>query len=116
MLDLTKPVQTRDGQPVRIICTDRQNSEDFVVVGLVQTMFGEEATQTWRLDGSFSLRKSSEHSFDLINVPVKREGWINIYGDANQFFGNIYPSEAAAKEDRLSSAIATIKIEWEEPE
>ena len=66
MLDLTKPVQTRDGRKVRVLCTDMKSEHD-TVVGLVETG-GIESTSTWQSDGRF-FSNLGEDRLDLINVP-----------------------------------------------
>ncbi len=48
MLDFTKPVTTRDGRAVRILCTDGQGRRP--VVGFVE---GDEYPSTWSKDGTF---------------------------------------------------------------
>jgi hypothetical protein len=69
-LDLTKPVQTRDGRKVRILCTDRLTmyTKHLCVHGLVTEHGGaHEFPETWSKEGRvLSLR---EHDLDLINVP-----------------------------------------------
>jgi len=81
--DITKPVQTRNGLKVRILCTDRAG--DFPVVGLVKD--GQtESTQSWRLNGRFTTSNVVDHSWDLVNVPVRiqRTVWLNIYDSASE--------------------------------
>jgi hypothetical protein len=61
-LDLTKPVQTRDGQPVRILCTDRPGSR------CVVWMFEKCGTVNYAgLDG----KAYGNDALDLVNVPPK---------------------------------------------
>ena len=68
-LDLTKPVQTRDGHPVRILATDLRS--EYPVTGIISHP-GYDEVETWTLDGAFV--SSDEHPDDLVNVPetVKR--------------------------------------------
>ena len=68
-LDLTKPVQTRDGRPVRILATDLRS--EYPVTGIISHP-GYDEVETWTLDGAFV--SSDEHPDDLVNVPdeVKR--------------------------------------------
>lgn len=75
MLDLTKPAQTRDGRPVRLLCTDAGSR--YPVVGLVQDPDGNEALENWALDGRV-LNEPGVNASDLVNVPVQHSGWINI--------------------------------------
>jgi hypothetical protein len=71
--DPSRPCTTRDGRPVRILCTDARGSRQ--IIGLINNG-DEDTTCVWtsagRLDGNF------EHPCDLINVPTKRKGWIGI--------------------------------------
>jgi hypothetical protein len=64
MLDLSKPVQTRDGRPVRIICTDA--TPDYPIVGVVGSEFLH--IRCWWGSGQ-SVRSSIDQDTDLINVP-----------------------------------------------
>lgn len=69
MIDFTKPVQTRDGRPVRILCTDRKDSlSSETIVGLVEDHEGE-AIYTWNANGSYFGTDDEECSDDLINGP-----------------------------------------------
>jgi hypothetical protein len=74
--DLTKPVQTRDGRPVRILCTDAPGP--FPVVGLIN---GEDLTGfRWTPSGrsNYGPHESPE---DLANVPERFSftRWVNVY-------------------------------------
>lgn len=48
----TRPIVTRDGRAVRIICTDRKNSHQHSIVALVQTD-GTEQIYDYMTDGSY---------------------------------------------------------------
>lgn len=68
-LDLTKPVQTRDGLPARILATDLRS--EYPVVGIISHPDYDEV-ETWTLDGTFvSSDDDDEHPDDLVNVPVE---------------------------------------------
>lgn len=69
-LDLSKPVQTRDGRAVRILCTDRKGSS-LPVTGLITLCDGRETIETWTLKGClFDHREEgSVYDGDLVNVP-----------------------------------------------
>jgi len=68
-LDLTKPVQTRDGRPVRILANDMK--ADQPVVGVVTNNDGREFVAQWDVSGKFYQRSTHEGPTDLINVPPK---------------------------------------------
>lgn len=76
-LDLSKPVQTRDGKPVRILCTDRKYSSP--IVGLVPLNNNIEEVRSWNAFGRYFPNSSRPHSLDLVNAPEKISGWVNVY-------------------------------------
>ena len=103
-----KPVQTRDGRKARIICFDMKGGE-FPIVALVQTG-GEEGVFHYTLEGNY-YRTSTTQS-DLVMVPVKKTGWINIYPfNCGEF---IYNTKERAVQNANCNVVDTIKIEWEE--
>lgn len=109
-LDLGKPVQTRMGQPARIICTDRKvyagARNKFPVVALVQERDGVEAALFYSLEGLSPINPSSNN---LINVPERIKGWINVYDVA------LYESKEIAEKASAGSEfyIKTIYVDIE---
>lgn len=108
LADPTKRVITRDGRPVRIICTDAKGI--CPVVGLVAYENYElafNAMKDGRIDGIS----------DFFFAPEKHEGWVNIYRyliNNDPYCNNvIYASEEEARHNS-GTACATVKIEWEE--
>ena len=106
---------TRDGMPVRIICTDKK-SLNFPVVALVTSKIEDgEITYTYTTEGRNLLEKESRK--DLFFAPEKHEGWITVYHDLKHneiYCGRIYASEEEATCADYAYAVATVKIEWEE--
>ena len=109
-----KPVQTRDGRPVRILAFDKKG--DNPIIGLV-THIDLEIAYYWFEDGRYSADFDSK--YDLVMKSEKKEGWVNIfYGSlgVRRTVGAIHDN----KDDALRSKegndyyIATIKVEWEE--
>ena len=74
MIDLTIPVQTRDGRKVRVLCTDGPKLHP--IVGLIEQGGGSEDVYKWSAAGRYGC---AEHSADLINVPETRVVWVNMY-------------------------------------
>ncbi len=106
-----KPVCTRDGKPVRIVCFDYKEI-NYSLVGLIS--YGdEESVSTFTEDGRWRFDQSLPHANDLFMAPVKHEGWINIYPNGN-CSSTIYSTEEEAKSYASDAAIATTKIEWED--
>lgn len=110
MIDLTKPVQTRDGRKVRVLCTDRKGSSNSIV-GLIVLEGGKEYVQTWEANGNFVT--SGDAPADLINVPDKRVVWVNMYP------GPIMSAEASSRKQADNNATnndrreACIRVEYE---
>lgn len=110
----SKKVVTREGKPVRIICTDVK-SEKYQVVALVTKKGGQEILATFDTSGKYCSGGNSH--LDLFFSPEKHEGWINLYKSGNGWSlgANIWQTEAGAKKwVGATDYTVTIKIEWEE--
>lgn len=108
-----KKVITRDGNSVRILCTDAKGN--FPIVALVETYNGSENVIRLRENGHFY--NDTEDSRDLFFALVKKSGWINLYrSNSITVLGTqVYSTEEGAKSVINESCyISTIKIEWEE--
>ena len=113
---LTNPsrkIVTKEGKPVRIICTDVKGAS-YSVLALVDK--GDyEAPTLYTKKGEYSL--GTEGSYDLFFVPEKHEGWVNVYkSESNRSLGaGIWLTEEEAKKwEGAADYVTTIKIEWEE--
>ena len=112
----SRKVVTRDGRPVRILCTNARRT--YPVVALIEDKDNEEdLLYAYLPDGTMcSMLKQN----DLFFKPIKREGWTNLYrrNDGKITIGYFhYTKEDALTEvsgDSLHKRIATIKLEWEE--
>ena len=109
---------TRDGCPVRILCTDKKSYNE-QIVGLIMGKSGMEFISTWTQQGKQFV--NGDTSNDLFFAPEKHEGYVNVYRsldkDCAYYLGNIYNSKAEAEDTRENKKfkyIDTIKIEWEE--
>ena len=121
-----KPVCTRGGHKARIICFDYAGETgDYPIVALVSYNKGNncyERVLKYTSDGLFNKYGDYKHDDDLMMLPERKEGWVNIYRDCEGMNitrdDNIYSSKEAA----IASAqiidgnnyIATSKVEWEE--
>ncbi len=115
-----KPVCTRKGYPVRIICFDRVNDES-PIVALITTDDGTETIVCYNKNGMAYGTLDKKHSLNLMMKPEKKQGWINVYrikkvGSELASFTYIYPTkeealECAAENNRY---IGTFPFEWEE--
>ena len=107
----SRKVVTRDNRNVRIIWTDAKGNRP--VIGLVDYKDYE---------GSYGYTKNGrirdddyDGNLDIFFAPEKHYGWVNVYrtqGKLGCVF--IYDSEKEARRNGGETAIATVKIEWEE--
>ena len=106
-----KPVCTRDGRKVRIICFDAECNKP--IVALIYDCNKETVFQYLK-SGRFFVDQIDK--YDLMMLPRKKEGWLNIYKDFEDTVCCVYPTEKEALEDGETEKdyITTIKIEWEE--
>ena len=109
-----RQVVTRNGQKVRIVCTNRAGSCTKPIVALIILPNGDEVIKTFWDNGIETA--GSEDKNDLFFAPIKHEGWINLYRMLHLVSGGgVYNSEQEAKKHtRAEDYITTIKIEWEE--
>lgn len=117
-----KPVCTRDGRKARIICFDAKGDKS--IIALVE-MGVAETPNNYPIDGKAISTK--ETPCDLMMLPEKKEGWINIYNADTTFYyadGRVFETkdeavqeakEEVEKEQREKNEyIDTIRVEWEE--
>ena len=99
-LDLTKPVRTRDGRPVRILCTDYNNG-DFPVVGIVKGK-ARELICTWQLNGQNSDIRQVD--LDLVNIQETKVAYRNTRFSkaSNTWYSSFYETEEKAKFMRIA--------------
>lgn len=113
--DPTKPVQTRDGRAARIVCTDYKaiNGESLCV--LITAENGRESFYSHFADGSFEKGSLSQH--DLVNLPEKREVWVNVYPENSIINDAFHPTKELADAGQATcvSRIACIKLEYTVP-
>ena len=111
----TRPIVTRDGHDVRIICTNRIDKTHPVLALLFEDK-NREVVYQYTPKGEYFSYASSPH--DLFFVPEKKSGWINLYkinsiiSPGPQAYNTKEEAESAA--GNRSDYISTIKIKWEE--
>ena len=118
----SRKVVTRDGKPVRIICTDAiQVFSDkigtFPIVALVTGDNNREFTYSYREDGLYC--EGKEYSCDLFFDTVKFKGWVNVYmasdGTRKRTGTTIYDTKEKAMQHYTDCGdyVETVSIEWE---
>lgn len=114
-----KPVCTRDGRKARIMSFDRKSllgGKKYLIVALVEDDTKEEIMYSYNEKGKVLVESDIIHEEDLMMLPEKKEGWINIYKDNDMVVYCIYKTkEEAIKNKSIGDGyITTIKIDWEE--
>ena len=111
-----KPVCTRDGRKARIICFDAKCNKP--IVALIYDCNKETVFQ-YLESGRFFVDQIDK--YDLMMLPQKKEGWVNVYKSYNvgktiPCMASIYPTKEEAKKSSVVGFdyVDTIKIEWEE--
>lgn len=104
-----KPVCTRDGRKVRIICFNRE-SIGFPIIALIKNGDTEGVYQFD--DKGRSNIDDEERGYDLMMLPERKEGWVNIY--ALDCYSSKEEAEANIDQDYEQKYVRTVKIEWEE--
>ena len=106
----SRKVVTKNGRKVtRFLCTDARGQ--YPIVALVEALDDDkESAFSYTKDGHFY--PGEEHDYNLFFVPEKHEGWVNIYPQGR--LGGLYDSIEEARRNGGETAIATVKIEWEE--
>ena len=104
-----KPVCTRDGRNARIICFDAKGMHQ-PIIALITQDNGIEHIETYYSDGRFNDDSNSQSDYDLMMLPEKKEGWVNVYKE------RIYSTKEEAIEATYDGVtyIDTVKISWEE--
>lgn len=105
-----KPVCTRDGRRVRIICFDAKRRDKKSIIALVPSKDypGFEDLIAYPNNGNYY--GGHENDGDLMMLPEKREGWVNVY----KHFVYKSKEEAQSNVNTDNELIDTIKMEWEE--
>ena len=111
----SRKVVTRDGRPVRIVCTDAMSTHP--VVALVRKNENTETMWNFTQDGTYV--KGEKNGIDLFFAPEKKDGWVSLYRNVrgNLVFGLPYCTKEEALDelyDDTDTRIDTIKVEWEE--
>ena len=110
-VDPSRKVITRDGRPVRILCTNARRS--YPVIALIEDE--EDLLYAYLPDGTIC---DSTKQYDLFFAPEKHEGFINLYRNTGGGISTdtrvFSTKEHAQASKKYENYLDTIKIEWEE--
>ena len=111
-----KPVCTRDGRKARIICFDVKG-DICPIIALVEEN-GMEVTKSYDVNGRANYKNAD--NYDLMMLPEKKEGWVNICRNLNTNkieldTTDVYSTKGEALQNLSSMTyVKTVKIQWEE--
>ena len=109
-----KHVCTRDGRKARIICFDRKFYYDGYNYPIVAMVNGNdnELIHAYTQDGLLIGNKESE--LDLMMLPERKEGWVNVY-KGGLLDTKSYPTKKEAFDKACPEGyVDTVKVCWEE--
>src|SRR3990167_2261136 len=107
-LDPTKPVQLRDGRQVRNVCWDFLFSDGTTGIAAIVRDKDRDYQIAWDICGRYYRSSNTISESDLINVPERIEGWINIYPDCT--YSGWHANKADADKKTIHTRIACIHI------
>lgn len=111
-----KPVCTRDGRPVRILCYDFKSLENTPIMALIRLNKHQEGVVHYYIDGKHF--ENGINDLDLMMATEKKKGWFNIYKNSTKGYYciRIYLTEQEAIDRGTgdNEYICTKMIEWEE--
>ena len=108
------PVCTRDGRKARIICFDAQGNKPLIVLSKIN---GQEVILRYTKKGqSDNFHSPTPREDDLMMLPKKKEGWVNVDKRSNGdvIISKPYPTRDEAIHNSTELTIDTVNIEWEE--
>ena len=106
-----KPVCTRDGRKARIICFDVKG--DKPIIALIEYEIDERPC-SYFANGRFYSNPNEDNDADLMMLPEKKEGWVNVY-KGGLLDTKSYPTKKEAFDAACSmDYVDTVKISWEE--
>lgn len=109
---------TREGNPAKIIYTNRKGYNVKQVIALITIPNGTEVIKTYWENG-IETQGYTDNPNDLFFKSVKKIGWINIYNFPNSSYNtgtNIYSDKESAEKLAIKgdSYIGAIQIEFED--
>ena len=110
----SRQIVNREGNPARIICTDKKGN-DYPVIALITEDDGKEYVDHFTEDGFYA--KGEINSQDLLFSVEKKEGWVNLYKNLfnNVIAGSVvyHKKELAESCKEFDGYIGTVRVEWE---
>jgi hypothetical protein len=81
------------------------------IIALITQDNGVEYIETYYANGRFNDDINCQSDYDLIMLPEKKEGWVNVYSNC---LGGPYESKECTLKQKMKDCIDTVKISWRE--
>ena len=114
----SRKIVTRNGRPVRIVCTNANIIDDgntYPIVALVKKENNSDDLVSFTNNGVYLVGEEDE--FDLFFIPTQKEGWTNVYRNTNNQIvtDTVFETkEEALNRKSIHGYVDTILIKWEE--
>lgn len=102
--DPNKPYCRRDGKPARIVCKDKKGSYPYVVL---TSHYDTGDEYSYYTDSKGVAIPAFSSSYDLINIPEKIEGWVNVYPEI--IYNSKYLADSSAFKHRIACGFISFK-------
>lgn len=105
--DLTKPVETKSGIKLRVLCTDAPGKYPVICI--------DDGGVAYRYTPGGTYFSKGSSCLDLINSPemVEIDVWVNVYKlkDSATTFGHPYTTKELAIKSKTSGYVCTLHIQ-----
>jgi len=118
MIDINKTYRYRNGEPARILCTDRSNGKEYLCP--VVSMRSDGSIWYHHENGNICQSIFDERDQDLIEVKEKKVLWVNVYRYDGDYYGNAWSTKQDCKDedqrlkDREGTLVSRVRMEFEE--
>jgi hypothetical protein len=106
MIDISKPVQQRNGLPAEVFTTNAKH-DVYTIIGKRQRPDGAESCASWTTEGRYYARGEA-HEFDLINVPPRTHLFVPFVEDAMYACPYQFLDSAWSKSPEVSQVLELI--------
>ena len=112
-----KPVCTRDGRKARILCFDRRlfyKNVSYPILAVVERSDGEDDVCGYNEKGKVLIEDGAEYKDDLMMLPEKKEGWVNLYRYSTPIYETEEKAISCVGSEKRNEYIDSVKVQWYE--
>lgn len=109
MIEMGKQYRTKSGEPMRILCVDAPGPEPVIAI----TDGGFYTLVKYDANGRHMGGAQNRADWDLVEVPAKKEKYLNIYRNGNI---RVHDSIHSASTRAAPGLLYRLRLEWSEEE